>query len=311
MRKIKITKFKNTEWGQKNNTENQQNYTCKNCQTEFSGKFCPECGQSIKEFERPFSFLIVDLAGNIFAFDTRFWKTFVAILFKPGKLTLDYVKGHRVKYMPPFKFYVFISFIFFLLLNFYSSAKIKNDPKTDKTVTIFGTIGEPDSNTRDSVISDSKVKADLEKKKVEEAKKLYMNEHPDLFFKQLFTYASWAMFFLMPLYGFLLWLFYRKTQPYYITHFIMAINQHAFIFVVLTIILILAELLPNFSSSFRNYLILLLPVYFTIGHKTLYQQKVRKIILKLFTIGFIYSIILFTVAICLILLVVVQNGISL
>ena len=91
---------------------------CKNCGRQFQGKFCPDCGQSIKEFERPFSFLIVDLAGNIFAFDTRFWKTLINILIRPGYLTYDYLSGHRARYMPPFRFYIFISFMFFVLLGF-------------------------------------------------------------------------------------------------------------------------------------------------------------------------------------------------
>ncbi len=31
-------------------SENKEQCICKNCETEFNGKFCPECGQSIKEF---------------------------------------------------------------------------------------------------------------------------------------------------------------------------------------------------------------------------------------------------------------------
>jgi hypothetical protein len=105
---------------------------CKNCGRKFTGKFCPDCGQSIKEFEKPFSFLIIDLTGNIFAFDTRFRKTFINVLARPGHLTFDYLKGHRARYMPPFRFYVFISFIFFVLL---SVAVKKNVEYQDKIKT--------------------------------------------------------------------------------------------------------------------------------------------------------------------------------
>ena len=118
-------------------TNSKEEYTCKNCSKKFYGNYCPECGQSVKEFERPFQFLIVDFMGNIFAFDTRFWKTFVAILFKPGTLILDYVKGHRVKYMPPFRFYVFISFVFFLLLNIYTAQKTKISPENKNNNMVY------------------------------------------------------------------------------------------------------------------------------------------------------------------------------
>ena len=90
----------------------------------------------------------------------------------------------------------------------------------------------------------------------------------------------------------------------------MAINQHAFMFLILFIVLLFAVFLPDFSSSFRNYLVLIIPVYFAIGYKILYRQKTRKTILKLVAIGTVYSMIVFSVAIGLILLVAVQNGIS-
>lgn len=291
-------------------TNSKEAYTCKNCSKEFSGNYCPECGQSVKEFERPFQFLIIDFMGNMFAFDTRFWKTFVAILFKPGTLALDYVKGHRVKYMPPFRFYVFVSFIFFLLLNIYSSRMTKIGPANKRNITIFGDAADHDSLNTDSLKMDEDLQVEATEKDDEAAIKDYLNDHPELFFEQLLTNLSWAMFLLMPFYGFLLWLFYRKAQNYYITHFILAINQHAFMFVVLLIVLLLALVLPDFSSSFRNFLVLIIPVYFTIGYRNLYRQKTWKTILKLIAIGIVYSIVVFAVAIGLILLVVIQNGIS-
>jgi len=296
----------------KNETNNKEEYTCKNCNEIFYGNYCPECGQSVKAFERPIQFLIIDFMGNMFAFDTRFWKTLVAILFKPGTLALDYVKGHRVKYMPPFRFYVFISFIFFLLLNIYSSQKTKIAPENKNTITIFGDIKDSDSlNTSDSLKIGDELQSEIKEKNDNASKKAFLNEHPEIFFEQFLTNLSWAMFLLMPFYGFLLWLFYRKAQDYYITHFIMAINQHAFMFVVLFIVLLLAVVLPDFSYSFRNYLVLLIPVYFTIGHKILYKQKTWKTILKLSAIGIVYSTVVFTVAIGLLLLVAIQNGLSL
>ncbi len=295
-----------------NKTDDKEQYICKNCSEKFHGNYCPECGQSIKEFERPFQFLIIDFMGNMFAFDTRFWKTFIAILFKPGTLTLDYVKGHRVKYMPPFRFYVFISFIFFLLLSYYSSQHTIINIENKNDVTILGNneVSDP-LNIPDTLKTDEEILSESNIKDSEVSKIALLSRHPEIFFDRLLTNLSWAMFLLMPLYGFLLWLFYRKAQNYYITHFIMAINQHAFIFVVLFVILLLAVILPDFSYSFRDYLILLIPVYLTIGHKILYQQKTWKTILKITVIGLVYSVVVFAVAVGLIVLVVIQSGISL
>ncbi len=91
---------------------------CLNCGYEFKGHFCPDCGQEVAEFNRPFGFVVYDFMGNFFAFDTRFIKTFKYLLFYPGYLTLEFFKGRRNSYSPPFRIFVFLSFVLFLLLSF-------------------------------------------------------------------------------------------------------------------------------------------------------------------------------------------------
>jgi hypothetical protein len=89
---------------------------CENCGHEFQGHFCPNCGQEVAEFNRPFGFVIYDFVGNFFAFDTRFFQTFKYLLFRPGFLTKEFFQGRRVRYSPPFRIFVFLSFILFILL---------------------------------------------------------------------------------------------------------------------------------------------------------------------------------------------------
>ena len=113
---------------------------CKNCEHQFVGKYCPNCGQSVKEMERPIRFMIVDFMGTIVSFDTRLIKTLVAILFKPARLTTDFLEGRRARYMPPFRFYVFISFVMFLLISNVTSdsisgAKITGNMSVDDLAT--------------------------------------------------------------------------------------------------------------------------------------------------------------------------------
>jgi hypothetical protein len=89
---------------------------CENCGHEFKGHFCPNCGQEVAEFNRPFGFVIYDFVGNFFAFDTRFFQTFKYLLFRPGFLTTEFFQGRRVRYSPPFRIFVFLSFVLFILL---------------------------------------------------------------------------------------------------------------------------------------------------------------------------------------------------
>lgn len=43
------------------------------------------------------------------------------LLIKPGFLTLEYFRGRRVKYAPPFRIFIFVSFVLFLLLQIYTN----------------------------------------------------------------------------------------------------------------------------------------------------------------------------------------------
>jgi hypothetical protein len=89
---------------------------CQNCDFEFKGHFCPNCGQEVAEFNRPFGFILYDFVGNFFAFDTRFFRTFKYLMIRPGFLTSEFFQGRRMRYSPPFRIFVFLSFVLFLLL---------------------------------------------------------------------------------------------------------------------------------------------------------------------------------------------------
>ena len=103
---------------------------CTNCGYEFRGHFCPDCGQEVAEFNRPFGFVVYDFMGNFFAFDTRFLKTFKYLLFYPGHLTTEFFKGRRNSYSPPFRIFVFLSFILFLLLSFLTDQGLDSEINT-------------------------------------------------------------------------------------------------------------------------------------------------------------------------------------
>lgn len=90
--------------------------TCKNCGTNFSGYYCPNCGQAVKDYDKPISFIFYNFLGDFFAFDTRFFRTLWALVSRPGFLSKEYFEGRRVRYAPPFRIYIFVSFILFLLL---------------------------------------------------------------------------------------------------------------------------------------------------------------------------------------------------
>ena len=99
---------------------------CKNCETTFTGHYCPNCGQSVRDFDRPFSFILYNFVGDFFSFDTRFFKSLLALVVRPGFLTKEYFEGRRVRYAPPFRIFIFVSFVLFLLLQNYTNRGLTN-----------------------------------------------------------------------------------------------------------------------------------------------------------------------------------------
>ena len=87
--------------------------------------------------------LLSDAFGDLFELDSRIWKTLVPLLVRPGKLTYEYLQGRRACFMPPFRTYLVLSILFFLVLLF--------DPKED-----FGILFEPAEESTEQITEDDK-----------------------------------------------------------------------------------------------------------------------------------------------------------
>jgi hypothetical protein len=105
---------------------------CLNCGTELQGPFCYYCGQPDRNFMRFFPALIRDLMEDLLDLDSRFMRTVKPLLFKPGRLTRDYMEGRRFRYAPPMRLYIFSSIVFFLLAALLSSDAITMNGEDSK-----------------------------------------------------------------------------------------------------------------------------------------------------------------------------------
>lgn len=99
----------------------RQEKTCLNCQTAVQGRFCHVCGQENIEPKESFWHLVTHFFYDITHFDGKFFSTLRYLLFKPGFLSHEYLKGRRASYLHPIRMYVFTSAFFFLV--FFSVAK--------------------------------------------------------------------------------------------------------------------------------------------------------------------------------------------
>ena len=104
---------------------------CHNCDHEVSGPFCPACGQSTRSLKISFWILLTDFLGDYFTFDSKLTRTLIPLLKKPGFLTLEFIDGRRVRYVPPLRLYVFLSIIFFVSMGSSGDAEEEKEVNRD------------------------------------------------------------------------------------------------------------------------------------------------------------------------------------
>lgn len=88
---------------------------CLNCGTTVIGPYCHVCGQENLEPKESIWHLVVHFFNDVTHFDGKFFSTLKDILFRPGFLSKEYMKGRRASYLNPIRMYLFTSFIFFLV----------------------------------------------------------------------------------------------------------------------------------------------------------------------------------------------------
>lgn len=96
---------------------------CSNCHTRLRGQYCHHCGQVADTYHRPVWALFAEILEGYLGLDGRFWRTIPALLFHPGKVTLQYLRGIRQPYMTPIRLFLLSSLIFFLVFALLTSGQ--------------------------------------------------------------------------------------------------------------------------------------------------------------------------------------------
>jgi hypothetical protein len=87
---------------------------CENCGTPLLGEHCYACGQPTKGLIRQFGSIAGDFLDTVFNIDSRVLRSIGPLLLHPGRLTLEYFEGHRIRYVSPVRLFVFLSLMAFL-----------------------------------------------------------------------------------------------------------------------------------------------------------------------------------------------------
>jgi hypothetical protein len=88
---------------------------CRNCGTILRGPWCDQCGQLGEDFHRSAHHLIGEALESFFHADGRLFRTLPRLVLEPGPLTRDYLEGKRAPQIPPFRLFLTMLLILFLI----------------------------------------------------------------------------------------------------------------------------------------------------------------------------------------------------
>ena len=88
---------------------------CANCGTPVTGLYCGHCGQRVDHHLLTLREFLGEVAEVLTHADSRLWHTLVPLLLKPGLLTREFLSGRRASYLSPFRLYLLVSVLFFLI----------------------------------------------------------------------------------------------------------------------------------------------------------------------------------------------------
>lgn len=316
---------------------------CLNCDTplESIDRYCHYCGQANIAKRLSFKDFFSEFFASIFSYDSKLRQTILALLFNPGKISKEYIEGKRVKYSNPFRFYLSISILFFIInglfidfdgmsnqlipnnkdkpqkainnnplnkeikspeksiIDTYIATKNDNKSYTDKQLDSIG--GFEELNNRINIYRihykktyENSVEVALDSlhhKKNWYNKYLYkrslkthkLNDNPFELLEFVFNKLPFIIFFFLPIFAIVLWIFYLRKSFTYMEHLIFTFHTQTTFFILLGIAYAINQITKKEIALKIAVPIFL--VYLYIAMLKFYQQKRGKTLLKFLLIN--------------------------
>ena len=91
-------------------------HTCVSCGAKYQGNFCPECGERrITGADRTVLAFLRRAFEEVTDVDSRLFRTFKKLVFRPGALTLAFAEGRRKPFLGPVQLFLLANLAYFLI----------------------------------------------------------------------------------------------------------------------------------------------------------------------------------------------------
>ena len=274
---------------------------CLNCGTHLSGQYCDSCGQRSRSRQIKLWELVSDAFGDLFELDSRLWQTLVPLVIRPGRLTYDYLQGRRARFMPPFRMYLVLSLIFFVVAFFDPHAELSLLYEIPSEQEVAATAEDEDED-EDSIIvpfndnegeeieDDCEVEAsDIEElpdflarrftpKRVQQVCEQMIADKGKSVSEKVTSNIPTALIVLLPLMALVLKALYPLSRRYYVEHLLFFVHLHSFLFLLVTLQILFTRLAAAIAlSELATTLIIVAssiyaPVYLFVAMGRVYGQ---------------------------------------
>ena len=147
-------------------------HACANCGAALSGRFCAQCGQPA-HVHRSLLHMFEELLHGIFHFETKAWRTLPLLMFRPGRLTREYIDGKRARYVGPLPLFLFMMFAMFMSFSLTSGHVSTSGPvKINKDGTVKTTDPKEALKTMQAELKALPPPAERTPKQAEDAKSI-------------------------------------------------------------------------------------------------------------------------------------------
>jgi hypothetical protein len=120
---------------------------CANCGAPLTGSFCAACGQKA-HVHRSLVHVGEEILHGVTHFDGKAWTTLPMLVFRPGKLTREYIMGKRARHIAPVPLFLLVVFLMFFVFSF---------------MKINQTVGGEPSNAADQPMTQAEARVELPK----------------------------------------------------------------------------------------------------------------------------------------------------
>ena len=233
--------------------ERSQNEHCPNCEADLTGEYCHRCGQKrIHHHEFGVRHFFGHVVHEFTHLDSnKIFKTVIALLFKPGLLTAEYLGGRKGRYANPIRIYLTCSAIYFLFA--------------------WGTLsgirgGGVDSATRSPRIIAMAQKKGLDPKAMAEK-----------FYQKAEKLSAALRFTSVLMSGLFLTLLYYGMKKYYVEHLVFSLHYYSFDFFcksVFALLFIVAGAVgANLPAQVLNLFYPLAFIYLIFALRSVYKES--------------------------------------